>query len=70
MWRLTRFIHYWDSISTVLNGYLPFCVIKHFQVDVTPSFMISWEPVFVDDYECMLCVRRSRISNDLKGYYK
>ena len=65
MGRLTGFIRYRDPIWTALNGYLPFCVMKHFQVDVTPSFMISWEPVFVGDYECMLCVHRSRISNDL-----
>lgn len=38
------------------------------QVDVTPGFMISWVSVFVGEYECM-CVCRSRISNDLKGFY-
>lgn len=38
------------------------------QVDVTPGFMISWVSVFVGEHECM-CVCRSRISNDLKGFY-
>ena len=56
LWHLTRFIHYWDLIWIVLSGYLPLCVIKHFQLDVTPSFMISRQPVFVGDYECMLRV--------------